>query len=39
MKLKVILFTGGLFLTGWLAASFATADAPKPQFAQEEFGK
>jgi len=35
MKLKIILVTGGILLSGWLAASYATAQRPEMQVAQE----
>ncbi len=35
MKLKVILLTGGILLSGWLAASYASADAGAGYVTQE----
>ncbi len=35
MKLKLILLTGGILLSGWLAASYATGEQPQGHVAQE----
>jgi|GEM_PF-6975104 len=35
MKLKTILLTGGVLISGWLAASYAAADVPQEHVAEE----